>query len=356
MMPSVYENCGHHQRIQDGRWNEDEPDTGKEADRHARHDHVEGRECDQAEHIGWRQISASFAQHAAEFRSIGGTNSQRHCLDDLPREPLFISCDPTRMAQVICNLVSNAAKYTPPGGSITVGARRRANGNGADGTVEISVRDTGIGIPRDMLGKVFDMFTQVAQSLDRSQGGLGIGLSLAKRLVELHGGSIHAVSAGDNRGSTFIVELPLAAPSEADGGAPGRGAGGARAGPGRRRILVVDDNVDAAESLQTLLALAGHEAHLAHTGAEALAAVDRYQPSLVFLDIGLPDLNGHEVARAIRSRPHGAGIVLAALTGWGSARDQQLARQAGVDLHLTKPVSAEDLDRALQLDPATRTG
>ncbi|HEU5176856.1 MAG TPA: HAMP domain-containing sensor histidine kinase, partial [Burkholderiales bacterium] len=159
---------------------------------------------------------------------------------DLPREPLYVSCDPTRMVQVICNLISNAAKYTPPGGSITVAARRR--GHGSDGTVEIAVRDTGIGIPRDMLGKVFDMFTQVAQSLDRSQGGLGIGLTLVKRLVELHGGTVEARSAGPGKGSEFIIRMPEHASAEAaprivvlaEGPAPAKA----------QRVLVADDNRD----------------------------------------------------------------------------------------------------------------
>jgi PAS domain S-box-containing protein len=268
-----------------------------------------------------------------------------HRLDvELPPEAVALDVDPTRIAQVLSNLLNNAAKYTPPGGHIRLSARR------AGGWLRLEVEDDGLGIPPDMLEDVFELFTQVGSALERSQGGLGIGLSLARRLVELHQGRIQAFSAGSGLGSRFVVELPLGPQATAAPAPPPATPGGREA----RRLLVVDDNVDAAESLQMLLALADHEVHLAHSGAAALDAVQRLAPALVFLDIGLPDLNGYEVARAIRGRPGGADVVLVALTGWGSQDDQRRAAAAGMDLHLTKPVGPAELERALALLAAAR--
>jgi PAS domain S-box-containing protein len=265
---------------------------------------------------------------------------------DLPAEPLLLDVDPTRIAQVLANLLNNAAKYTPAGGHV----RLRARAVDAQ-WLRIDVEDDGLGIPADMLDRVFELFTQVGGVLERAQGGLGIGLSLARRLVELHGGRILAHSAGEGRGSTFVVELPLGPAPVAAEVAPPQAAPAAPLP--RRRVLVVDDNVDAAESLQMLLALGGVDARLAHNGAEALAVAEAWRPDLVFLDIGLPDMSGHDVARSLRARPGGAEPVLVALTGWGSQRDQELAREAGMDLHLTKPVGPDDLERALALRPHT---
>ncbi|HEX6155336.1 MAG TPA: ATP-binding protein [Burkholderiales bacterium] len=271
---------------------------------------------------------------------------------DLPREPLYVSCDPTRMVQVICNLISNAAKYTPPGGSITVAARRRSSG-GADGTVEIAVRDTGIGIPRDMLGKVFDMFTQVAQSLDRSQGGLGIGLTLVKRLVELHGGTVEARSAGPGQGSEFIIRMPEHASAEtaprivvlAEGPAPARA----------QRVLVADDNRDAADSLAFMLRVAGHDVRIAYDGQQALDLAETFRPSLALVDIGMPRLNGYETARRLREKPYGAELTLIALTGWGQPDDRNRSLAAGFDHHVVKPIDPPLLERLLAA-PAKKKG
>jgi signal transduction histidine kinase len=265
----------------------------------------------------------------------------RHALVlHLPDEPLTLRADPTRLAQVVSNLLTNAAKYTPAGGQITLTAER------AGGFAVVRVADTGLGIPADMLPKVFDLFTQVDRHLDRAQGGLGIGLALVKRLVEMHGGTIAAASEGAGRGSTFEVRVPAAsAPAPAAVAAPVRptAAGG-------RRVLVVDDNEDAAESLSELLALCGHDARTAATGPEALAAVPAFRPDLVFLDIGLPGMDGYEVARALRAAP-GDTPVLVALTGWGAESDRQRSAEAGFDRHLTKPVGREQLDELLAAFP-----
>jgi PAS domain S-box-containing protein len=265
---------------------------------------------------------------------------------ELPVQPMPLQVDPTRIAQVLSNLLNNAAKYTPPGGHLRLAARRDA------GRLRLEIEDDGVGIPPDMLEDVFELFTQVGSALERSQGGLGIGLSLARRLVELHQGRIQAFSAGPGLGSRFVVELPLAPAAMPEPAA----APAAVEAPRALRLLVVDDNVDAAESLQMLLALDGHEVHLAHTGTAALDAVRRLAPDLVFLDIGLPDINGYDVARTLRADPGGAALVLVALTGWGAPGDQQRASAAGVDLHLTKPVGPAELDRALALVTARHSG
>ncbi len=259
----------------------------------------------------------------------------------LPAEPVLLHVDATRIAQVLSNLLNNAAKYTPHGGRIVLTAAVLERSR-----LQLSVQDNGIGIPADMLEKVFDLFTQVGGALDRAQGGLGIGLSLARRLVELHDGSMRAFSAGERQGSTFYVELPVPEQPQETGSAPqdASNAIGAAAG---KRVLVVDDNVDAAETLKTLLELEGHAVRVAHTGRQALEAAKRDKPDVIFLDIGLPDLNGYQVAVQLRADPDLDAAWIVALTGWGAERDQQQARAAGIDLHLTKPVSVDDLARAL---------
>jgi signal transduction histidine kinase len=258
---------------------------------------------------------------------------------DLPREPLPISCDPTRLVQVICNLISNAAKYTPAGGTIGVSARR------SDGQIEIAVRDSGIGIPPDMLHKVFEMFTQVAGSLERSQGGLGIGLTLVKRLVELHGGTVEARSEGAGKGSEFIVRMP-----EQAAAAPVRVAVLPEARPAaaaRRRILVADDNRDAADSLAFMLRLGGHDVRIAYDGEEALDLAESFRPALALIDIGMPRMNGYETARRLRAKPYGADLLLIALTGWGQPDDRNRSLAAGFDQHVVKPVDPSQLERLL---------
>ncbi|CAH0198839.1 Sensor histidine kinase TmoS [Massilia sp. Bi118] len=269
--------------------------------------------------------------------------SHHHQLSvELPPEPLELEADVTRMVQVLSNLLNNAAKYTPAGGRIALSAWRE------DGHAVVSVADSGVGIPQDSIGSVFEMFTQVRGSLDRAQGGLGIGLSLVRRLVELHGGRVGAFSGGPGQGSTFTLRLPLRPGSPHALAAPGQegevqetGAGGPL------RVLVVDDNADAADSLAALLDALGHTTVVAHDGVDGLAAAREFVPDLVFLDIGLPGMSGHEVAREIRRTAALRQVVLIALTGWGSQSDQRQSQEAGFDQHLTKPVSLEALEQAL---------
>ncbi|MBC5782612.1 response regulator [Ramlibacter sp. USB13] len=259
----------------------------------------------------------------------------------LPPAPVLLDVDSTRMAQVFSNLLNNAAKYTPAGGRITLEAHAQG-----EQMLRVVVADDGVGIPADMLERVFELFTQVGGALQHAQGGLGIGLSLARRLVELHGGRIHAESAGPGQGSRFVIDLPMV---EAQAGTDaGEDAGTrARLGGERQRILVVDDNKDAAETLGMLLELEGHAVRLAHSGGEALELAGRERPDIIFLDIGLPDVDGYQVAMSLRARADLRDAYLVALTGWGAERDRERSRAAGFQLHLTKPVSAEDIAKAL---------
>lgn len=260
----------------------------------------------------------------------------------LPEEPVWLAADPTRLAQVMTNLLTNAAKYTPEGGCIELSASREG------GEVIVRVTDTGLGIPPGMLAEVFEMFTQVNRTLERCQGGLGIGLALVKRLVEFHGGTITAESPGLGQGSTFTVRLPLveacAGPTEERSTAETPSVQPPMSG---RRVLVVDDNVDGAESLANMLQIGGHEIRTAHSGPAALDAARPFNPEVVFLDIGLPGMNGYEVAKRLRDEPSLSGAVLVALTGWGSDDDKRRSREAGFDFHLTKPVELTAIERIL---------
>jgi signal transduction histidine kinase/ActR/RegA family two-component response regulator len=257
----------------------------------------------------------------------------------LPPERLTLDGDPVRLTQVIANLLNNAAKYTDAGGHIWLDLRRQ----GAQ--VAISVRDTGVGIPQDMLPRVFELFTQIERDANRAQGGLGIGLTLVKRLVEMHDGTIEAHSQGKGQGSEFVVRLPLA-PTER----PARGAeNGVSLSPvlGSQRVLVVDDNRDAAESLAMLLKLLGADVHVVFNGPDALEAVETYKPAVVLLDIGMRGMDGYEVARRIRRRPESRDVILIALTGWGQEEDRQRSRAAGFDSHLIKPADLGALQTLL---------
>jgi PAS domain S-box-containing protein len=261
-----------------------------------------------------------------------------HLSVQLPQRPVFISADRTRLAQVFANLLNNSAKYTPPGGHIQLTVRRL----GTD--VVVSVKDDGTGIQPDMLAKVFEAFMQADRSLERSQGGLGIGLSLVKGLVQMHGGTVEARSDGPGRGSEFIVRL-----SDALAPAPGTSSRGVRAANGgpAYRILIVDDNRDAAVSLAMMLRLMGHETLTVHDGEAAVESAAAFQPDIVLLDIGLPKLNGYDACREIRAQEGGASIVLIALTGWGQDEDKRHSREAGFNFHMIKPVDPEALDRLL---------
>jgi PAS domain S-box-containing protein len=256
----------------------------------------------------------------------------------LPEDPLPLDVDPTRVAQVFANLLNNATKYTPRGGRLQLTADIEA------GWLVVRVADNGVGIPPDMLPRVFDLFTQVGGSIDNSQGGLGIGLTLVRALVELHQGQVVAESAGAGLGTTMTVRLPLAS-LEPEAAEPEPHAPHSA---GRLKILVVDDNVDAATSLAMLLELEGHVTSVAHSGLGALTAVNDFRPDAVFLDIGLPDISGYEVARRLRAAPAAERTArLIALTGWGSEEDRRQALAAGFDSHLIKPVDPMELGAAL---------
>jgi signal transduction histidine kinase/ActR/RegA family two-component response regulator len=263
----------------------------------------------------------------------------------LPPELMRVEGDPIRLAQVVGNLLNNAAKYTPEGGRIWLTARREGN------TAVVSVRDTGVGIAADMLPRVFDLFAQADRSLAHSEGGLGVGLTLVKSLVELHGGSVEAHSPGPNRGSEFVVRLPLLADGQRPSG--GEEPGDAQAVPlPPRRILVVDDNVDSAESLAVLLRLQGHEVEVAHDGATALAAAQTFRPQAVLLDIGLPGMDGYEVARRLRQQSVPAEMLLVAVTGYCQEEDRRRSQEAGFNAHLVKPVCLGTLHALLARTPA----
>jgi CheY-like chemotaxis protein len=237
--------------------------------------------------------------------------------------------------------LSNAAKYTPHGGSIVLTARIEGN------EAVVTVRDNGVGIAADMLAAVFEMFTQVARSIERANGGLGIGLSLVRRLVELHGGAVSAQSAGVGLGSSFAVRLPLmtaalvASPEPAAADAHHGGQGVAL------QVLVADDNIDAAATLAALLEIAGHTVRVVHDGAAAVEEAARFQPDLVFLDIGMPLMDGYEAARRLRQLPALDGVMLVALTGWGTEEDRARSRAAGFDRHLLKPALPDDVEAVL---------
>jgi PAS domain S-box-containing protein len=256
----------------------------------------------------------------------------------IPPEPIYLDADLTRLSQVLLNLLNNAGKFTEPGGRIALLAERDGD------QVLIRVKDTGIGIPPQMLTRIFEMFTQIGHPLDRSQGGLGIGLTLVKRLTEIHGGSVEARSPGPGKGSEFIVRLPAAGGGET-WEAP-RAAGQETASTPPSRVLVVDDSPDAADSLAMLLRFSGHQVETAHDGLEAVEAASRFQPDIVLLDIGLPKLNGYDAGRRIREAL-GDRVVLIALTGWGQDQDRARSKEAGFDHHMTKPISFDALEDLL---------
>jgi PAS domain S-box-containing protein len=268
-------------------------------------------------------------------------DSLRHEIRVVPAaEPIWLNADGARLAQVFGNLISNACRYTNEGGLITVATELQG------GSAVVTVTDTGTGIPADKIDRIFDMFTQLDRSTDSAQGGLGIGLTLVKRLVQMHGGSVDAKSEGLGRGSELLVRLPVLDGTASALPVVTRPAH-APAQP-RRRILVVDDNEDSANSLAQLLEIEGHETLTSHDGAAALAVADAHRPDVVLLDIGLPTMDGHEVCRAIRSRHWGEATVLIAITGWGQEHDRRESQLAGFDGHLVKPVDYGTLRELLR--------
>jgi len=262
----------------------------------------------------------------------------------IPSGSLVVNGDPVRLAQVFSNLLNNAAKYMDAGGQIWLTVRRDGQ------NVAVSVRDTGVGISPEMLPHIFKMFTQVDRSKRQSQGGLGIGLTLVRSLVEMHGGHVEVRSAGLDQGSEFVVRLPVGRTSAE---AAGTSAKPAPSQLPRHRVLVVDDNRDAAVSLSKLLELLGVEVQVAHDGPSALQMLPLYGPSIVLLDIGMPGMDGYEVARRIRQNPEWHGIMLIALTGWGQEEDRHRAQDAGFDHHLLKPANIDALKSILMALPRT---
>jgi len=260
----------------------------------------------------------------------------------LPAETVLLDADPVRLAQVVSNLLNNAARYSRPGGRISLTATTRA------GELVLKVRDTGIGIEAKKLSQIFDMFVQLDSSEPHPQGGLGVGLTLVRRLIEMHGGTVEAHSDGAGKGSEFIVRLPVLAtkakpPALETERAP-------TVADVRRRILVVDDNVDSAESMAMMLELSGHDVAMAHDGAEAIERAKEFLPDVAFLDLGMPKLNGYEAARSIREQPWGRQILLVALTGWGQEDDKRRTREAGFDAHIVKPIDFAALEELLATD------
>jgi CheY-like chemotaxis protein len=257
----------------------------------------------------------------------------------LPSEKLYLHADPVRLAQVFANLLNNAAKFTDPGGRISIVARREHK------TTVVSVSDSGIGISAEALPAIFNMFMQADSSAQRRHSGLGIGLTIARSLVEMHGGRITARSEGPGKGSQFIVRLPLADATDAQKHSVKLAT---RPLEGAPRVLVVDDNRDAADSMGTLLQMLGATVKVVHTGRAALQAIDTFKPAIVFLDLGMPEIDGYEIARSVRSRAELHDVTLIAVTGWGQEKDRNRTHAAGFDHHLVKPANVDQLKTMLR--------
>lgn len=289
--------------------------------------------------------AAKIVLHAVEASRPLMEKKKQHLRLDLPTEPVELEVDDARLAQVISNLLNNASKYTDPSGQITLTLAREGE------FAVVRVCDTGVGLSEESLSKIFEMFAQVDSTLERSQGGLGIGLTLARTLVELHDGTLTASSAGPGCGSEFTIRIPakprslqpMTAPTPSSP-QPAKPPGAGKAG---RKVLVVDDNRDSATTLAMLLKLSAHTVEKAHDGEEALEAAQRFLPEVILLDIGLPKLNGYEVVRKLREQPWGKGMKVIALTGWGQEEDRQKSKDAGFDDHIVKPVQHAALVKLL---------
>lgn len=282
-------------------------------------------------------IASAFEQAVETAQPLIEAQGQELTIS-LPARPLLVNADMLRLSQSICNLLANAAKYTDKAGRIWLSAEREGD------DVLIRVRDSGVGIEPELLPRIFDLFVQADRSLARSQGGLGIGLTLVKHIVELHGGSVTASSAGKGHGSEFDIRLPAASdPAAAASPANKHPSNTPKTHAVSRRVLVVDDNVDAAESAALLLKLSGHQVEMAHDGLAALDVAQSFRPEVILLDIGLPEMDGYEVVRRLRQRPDGKEPVIAAVTGYGRDEDRQRSLEAGFDHHLTKPLAPDVL-------------
>ena len=286
---------------------------------------------------------SSVIQQAVEVARPLVDSAGHHLSVDLPDEPIYLDADRDRLAQLFGNLLNNSCKYTKPGGVVSLSAQHVGD------EVVVAVKDNGAGIPAEKLESIFDMFMQVDRTSERSQGGLGIGLTLVKRLTEMHGGSIEARSDGEGQGSEFIVRLPILNRPVVAEESSSRLASDPQA---QRRVLIVDDNLDSAESLAMLLEITGNKTYMAHDGLEALEQIEKYRPEVVLLDIGLPRVDGHEVCRRVREKSWGKDIVVIALTGWGQDDDRRKSEEAGFNGHLVKPV---DYDKLLELLAALTT-
>ena len=289
------------------------------------------------DYVGLQALVATAVESARPL-----IEAKNHTLEiTLPDHPVNLEVDPLRMSQALSNLLTNAAKYTDEGGSIRVTATLESRG------LAISVRDTGIGLNAEVIPHLFEMFSQVDSVIDRAEGGLGIGLALVKGLLALHGGTVAAYSEGIDRGSEFVLHLPLSTLVTQDRSRPAETAAPEIAAGPRGRILVVDDNRDAADSLAQLLGVFGHEVFIGHSSRDALELGARERPDAIILDIGMPDMSGYEAARRIRREAWGRNVFLLAVTGWGQADDKENARAAGFDRHLTKPVDPDLVEQLL---------
>jgi signal transduction histidine kinase/ActR/RegA family two-component response regulator len=281
-------------------------------------------------------------RNAIETSEPAMTEHGHEFVANIPAARIMIHGDLARLAQVFSNLLNNAARYTPRGGRVALEVKAGA------AEVAVTVSDNGFGIPPEMASRVFDIFTQVDRTFERTQGGLGIGLSIAKRLVEMHGGRIDLASEGAGKGSAFTVRLPAA------GGDAGASAGGdaAQAAPSRRRVLIADDNHDSASTLAMILEMGGNEVRVAHDGEEAASMAASFHPDAILLDIGMPRLDGYAACRRIRHLPGAGSILIVALTGWGNDDDKDRALAAGFDRHMVKPVDPALLQEILETAPA----
>jgi CheY-like chemotaxis protein len=284
---------------------------------------------------------AEIIQSAVETSQLAIERAGHQLAVALPEEPLVLQADRVRLTQVFANLLNNAAKYTDAGGRIWVEVWRE------DGMALVSVRDTGIGIPAEALPRVFDMFAQAHRAVGRGQGGLGIGLTMVRSLVEMHYGTVEAHSGGAGLGSEFLVRLPLAPQDEGAGERPGLAQARPDTPFAGQRILVVDDNRDAADTLGLLLEADGADVRVVYDGRAALAMAESFLPSSVLLDIGMPGMDGYEVARRLRQDERYTSLRIVALTGWGQDADRRQTRNRGFTYHLTKPVSLEELQQIL---------